>query len=348
MRRPILLALALAFVAALGPGPATAQGIDRTERIAFAPGAESATVEDRITGREVVDYLVRAGAGQPANISLASAGSVFFNLIPPGAEQWEAVFVGSRDGSQYEGVLDRSGDWTVRLYQMGQAADGGLTSNFRLEVAVAATGGGQGSAMAGVPAAPADGGPRRFEVVGVSEALNMRERPSTSAAVVARLPLGAILGNLGCAPAEGRIWCDVQPFEGGPRGYAAAEFLAPAPGAQGSAAPYGEDDSALRAGRGEFDATAPHTACSRGDAPLRDACEASVARGGGGDATVVVRFPDGVERILFFTHGAFMGTDASEASGGFDTDWSKDSQGIYRIRIEDERYAFPEALVFGG
>jgi hypothetical protein len=128
----------------------------------------------------------------------------------------------------------------------------------------------------------------------------------------------------------------------------AAEFLAPAPGAQGSAAPTGPDDSALRAGRGEFDATAPDIPCTRGGGPLRDVCELGVARGGGGDATVVITFPDGFRRALFFTHGEFVSADASEAGGGFDTEWSKDASGTYRIRVDDERYALPEAVVFGG
>ncbi len=129
---------------------------------------------------------------------------------------------------------------------------------------------------AGAPASPAEGGPRRFEVAVESGSLALRAGPGASAEVLARLARGAVLTNLGCAQTEGRVWCDVQPMRGGPRGYAAAEFLRPARGPSGDV-PVGEDDSALRAGQGAFDATGtipcaeaagqPMTACDFGVAP---------------------------------------------------------------------------------
>ena len=212
------------------------------------------------------------------------------------------------------------------------------------------TGAGAGvreNASTEVPSSPEEGGPRRWQVT-ASGGLRMHDAPSTSSPIVETLPEGAILSNLGCEAAEGRAWCDVQPFRGGPRGWVAAEYLAPAAGAQGSAAPMGMDESALRAGQGDFDATAPFTSCARDGAALEQVCDLSVARGGGGDATVVITFPDGFERMLFFTHGEFVGTDASQAGGGFDTDWSKDPTGTYQIRVDEERYAFPEVVIFGG
>ncbi len=110
------------------------------------------------------------------------------------------------------------------------------------------------SSAASVPAAPEDGGPRNWEVTGVSGALNLREQPTTAAKIITTYPPGTILDNLGCQSAEGRIWCDVQQLGGGPRGYVAAEFLNPAVSSDGSVAT-GPDDSALRAGQGKFDAT---------------------------------------------------------------------------------------------
>jgi hypothetical protein len=62
------------------------------------------------------------------------------------------------------------------------------------------------SAAAVVPAAPEDGGPRNWEVTGVSRALNLREQPSTTARIVASYAPGTILDNLGCQRAERRIW----------------------------------------------------------------------------------------------------------------------------------------------
>lgn len=413
----------------------------RTQRIQFDPGAESATIEGMITGAEIVDYVVNAREGQAANISLGSQRPTpYFNLLPPGSTG-EAVFVGSRQGNQFEGVLDRSGDWTVRVYQMGNARDAGETHRYRLEVIIAAggamaseTNGGTGIevmiadcsraardfhrswgagvdlryseprvdgtetvggeiyletrsayvacafAPGGAPmveffvdgtdhtafvtsgpdglnqsaaatdwayVAPEEGGPRRWQVT-ARGGLRMHETRSTGSPVTETLSEGAILSNLGCQSAGGRTWCDVQPFRGGTRGFVAAEFLVPAPGPQGTAPPVGEDNSALRAGQGDFDARAPYTACAREGMPMREDCEAAVARGTGGDATVVITFPDGFQRILFFTHGEFMSADASEAGGGFDTDWSKDADGTYRIRVDGEHYEVPGSIIFGG
>ena len=93
-----------------------------------------------------------------------------------------------------------------------------------------------GEAAASVPAAPEDGGPRNWEVTGLSGSLNLREEPATTARVVAGYAPGTILDNLGCRLAAGRVWCDVQKFGGGPRGFVAAEFLKPAVSPDGSVA----------------------------------------------------------------------------------------------------------------
>jgi len=336
-------ALLAALLWAEGTIGAAAQDI-RSVRVQFEQGAQSATVEGEITGREIIDYRVGARRGQVANISLgARTGSTYFNILPPGAETWEAVFVGSRDGRQFEGVLDASGDWSVRVYQMGNARDAGETHPFRLEIIIAANAGaGTGdTAYTG----PESGGPRRWQVRAGS-GLRMHDAPSVSAPVIATLADGSILSNLGCETAESRTWCDVQPFRGGARGYVAAEYLVPAPGAQGSATPMGEDDSALRAGQGAFDATGI-VPCAQSRGQPMGQCQLGVARSGGGDATVVVTRPDGTQRVLFFTHGDFTGTDASEAGAGFDTDWRKESD-LHLIRIDDERYEIPDAVIFGG
>ena len=61
-----------------------------------------------------------------------------------------------------------------------------------------------------VPAAPENGGPRNWEVIGVSRTLNLREQPSTKARIIASYAPGTILDNLGCqhdlvrCPAVGR------------------------------------------------------------------------------------------------------------------------------------------------
>ena len=48
------------------------------------------------------------------------------------------------------------------------------------------------SAAKDVPAAPEDGGPRNWQVSGVSSALNLREQPTTAAKIITTYPSGTI------------------------------------------------------------------------------------------------------------------------------------------------------------
>jgi hypothetical protein len=196
-----------------------------------------------------------------------------------------------------------------------------------------------------VPAAPEDGGPRNWRVTGVTSALALREQPSTTAPVVARYAPGTLLDNLGCQRGADRIWCDVQPLGGGPRGYVAGEFLEPALSPDGSPKT-GPDDSALRAGQGQFDATG-QVPCARHPGQPTGPCEFGVARAGGGYATVVVTHPDGRKRAIFFRMGIPIGADASEADG--EAMFSARKEGdLHFIRVGHERYEIPDAAVLGG
>jgi hypothetical protein len=196
-----------------------------------------------------------------------------------------------------------------------------------------------------VPSSPQDGGPRHFEVTGVSSGLNLREEPSTSARVILTYPSGTILANLGCRRAGGGVWCDVQKLGGGARGFVSARFLKPAVAPDGSV-PTGPDDSALRAGRGEFDATG-RVACARDRGQPMTRCEFGVARAGGGYATVVVTRPDGLKRGIYFTRGELLGADTSQADGYPPVSASKQSD-LYLISVGEERYEIPDAVIFGG
>ena len=204
-----------------------------------------------------------------------------------------------------------------------------------------------GASVMDPPAAPEDGGPRNWKVSGVSGALNLRERPSIRAGIVGTFPPGTILDNLGCQRAadEERIFCDVQPLGGGPRGYVAAEFLQPAISPDGSAAT-GPDDSALRAGQGQFDASG-RIPCSQVRGQPMSECEFGVARAGGGYATVVVTKPDGRNRAIFFRMGIPIGAGTSQADGYPEFQATRESD-LHLIRIGDERYEIPDAVVLGG
>ena len=202
-----------------------------------------------------------------------------------------------------------------------------------------------GTAAAGIPAAPEDGGPRNWEVTGVSRALNLREQPSAAAKILAGYAPGTILNNLGCQRAEGRAWCDVQQLGGGARGYVSAEFLKPAGSPDGSVAA-GPDDSALRAGQGQFDATGNIPCAQSAGQPMMQ-CEFGVARAGGGYATAVIKKPEGRTRAIFFRMGRPIGADTTEADGYPAFRATRESD-LNLIHVGNERYEIPDALVLGG
>ncbi|MEM6489074.1 MAG: SH3 domain-containing protein [Pseudomonadota bacterium] len=228
---------------------------------------------------------------------------------------------------------------------MPDSATRPIAKLFGIAVGALAASGPSVAAAQGPAAAPSDGGPRYWAVTGVSSVLNLRALPSTDGAILERLAPNTVLDNLGCDTVDGRIWCDVQPIDGGARGYVAADFLAHAVGPDGRRAT-GADTSAERAGRGEFDARGVLSCSSAAGAPMVD-CAFGVARSGGGDATVVVNQPDGPPRALFFRFGRAIGADLSEADGDKAISASKGADS-YRIRVGDERYNVPEAVVFGG
>jgi heat shock protein HslJ len=229
---------------------------------------------------------------------------------------------------------------------------GYLLKDGRLYLSLMADGGtyawepdGTASAAAGAPAAPEDGGPRNWQVVGTAGTLNLREQPSTAARVVARLQPGALLDNLGCRRVGDVFWCDVQTFGGGPRGFVSAEYLKPAISPDGSART-GPDDSALRAGQGKFDATGPLPCARYAGQPMGE-CTFGVARAGGGYATVVVTHADGRKRAIYFRMGRPIGADTSQADGYPEFRATKERD-LHLIRIGNERYEIPDAVVLGG
>jgi hypothetical protein len=107
-----------------------------TERVHFAKGASSATIEGRIQGDMTIDYVLGARKGQSMNVSMATDnGANYFNIIAPGKEN-EAMFVGSSAGNQFEGRLPASGDYKVRVYLMRSAARRDEIANDRLEMII--------------------------------------------------------------------------------------------------------------------------------------------------------------------------------------------------------------------
>jgi heat shock protein HslJ len=193
--------------------------------------------------------------------------------------------------------------------------------------------------------APKEGGPRNWQVSGITTALNLREEASLQAKVLTRLANETLLDNLGCEIADGITWCDVQEFSDGVRGYVAAKYLKPAVSPDGTVA-RGPDFSAERAGKGKFDATGTLSCAEAAGQPLRD-CDFGVARAGGGYSTVVVKKPYGGSRAIFFRMGKAIGADSSEADGYQEFSVTREND-LNRVQVGPERYEIPDAVIFGG
>jgi hypothetical protein len=123
-----------------------------TRPIHFAKGASSATVQGTIKGDQIVDYKVRAKAGQTMSVKLVTRnGANYFNVLPPGSDD-VAIFVGSTSGNEWSGALPSDGEYTVRVYLMRSAARRNESATYTLTVAV--TGAPGTAAASGLGKAP--------------------------------------------------------------------------------------------------------------------------------------------------------------------------------------------------
>lgn len=193
-------------------------------------------------------------------------------------------------------------------------------------------------------AKPSEGGARRWEVSAAAGA-RFQSSPAQEARLLDRLPQGAILSSFGCRTVADQVWCQVRPFRGGARGVVNAARLTPAIGPDG-VMPTGRDDSERRARKGAFDASGIVPCAQEMGEALGD-CEIGVSRGTGGDATIVATFlKNGFARRLSFVHGEFTSANTTMSGTGTDTDWAV-VDGIHMIRVDDQRFEIPNALVFG-
>ncbi|MGC1955539.1 MAG: hypothetical protein WA970_23780 [Gammaproteobacteria bacterium] len=76
-------------------------------------------------------------------------------------------------------------------------------------------------------------------------------------------------------------------------------------------------------------------------------CHYGVSREGGGTATVVNTRPDGSKRAIFFVDGRAYSADTSQADGYGEFRVKREGD-LNRIRVGDERYEIPDAVVYGG
>jgi hypothetical protein len=114
--------------------PAAAQS---TDRVQFAPGNDNASVEATVTGDAYRDYVLGARAGQTMGVSIIQQGQghAYFNVLPPGSSG-EAIYIGSSEGDDASVELPRDGDYTIRVYLMGDYRDSGRSVPFMLSMTI--------------------------------------------------------------------------------------------------------------------------------------------------------------------------------------------------------------------
>lgn len=228
-----LLLLAAGLGAGLAAAPAAAWE-HRETLAAFPPGASGVSQRGRIVGDQSVSHLVAVAAGRRLHVELqASNAATFFNVYPPGKGPGDEALANSGlTGpltpwiNAFDGAAPVTGLYRITVYMMRSAARRGEASDYalRLDVSGQARGGGDfADGLAGGPDAYA------VRLRDPGSFLSLRERPSTGAARLARLPAGARVRALDAVVAEGRVWRRVAAEDGGTEGWVAAEHLVEAP-----------------------------------------------------------------------------------------------------------------------
>jgi hypothetical protein len=86
--------------------------------------------------------------------------------------------------------------------------------------------------------------------------------------------------------------------------------------------------------------------CSVAKGKPTGSCQFSVTREGKGNGIVTITKPDGSTRAIFFENGKAVGADVSQAVPG---EFSAKKEGDMNvIRIGDEHYQIPDAVISGG
>jgi hypothetical protein len=112
-----------------------ADGI-RKVPVQFKKDASQASIKGHIKGRETIDYVLRAQAGQTMTVNLkTSSTAAYFNVLPSDSSD-AAIFIGQVAGGKFEGKLAKDGDYTIRVYLIPVAARRNESAKYTLTVKV--------------------------------------------------------------------------------------------------------------------------------------------------------------------------------------------------------------------
>ncbi len=145
----VLVRAALAALLLVAPAAHAADDIV-TRPVRFTKGASAATIQGALKGRQTIDYLLRAKAGQTMKVELKTPNdALYFNVLPPGSND-VAIHNGSVGGNDWSGALPQDGEYKVRVYLMRSAGRRGESAPFTLTIGLSGT-----PAAAGLGKAPA-------------------------------------------------------------------------------------------------------------------------------------------------------------------------------------------------
>ncbi len=125
-----------ALLATLSTGAWAQQSAD----VKFEPGNFGTMVSGTITGDAYFDYSLGAKAGQEmfAELQVSDTngnGVIYFNILPPDSDG-VAIYNGSIDGNTARIDLPEDGNYTIRVYLMGNDRDTGKTVGYNLDLSI--------------------------------------------------------------------------------------------------------------------------------------------------------------------------------------------------------------------
>ncbi|WP_170401111.1 hypothetical protein [Ruegeria arenilitoris] len=112
----------------------------QTADVKFEPGNYGTMVSGTVTGDEYFDYKLGASSGQEmfAELQVSDTngnGVIYFNILPPGSDG-VAIYNGSINGNTARIDLPEDGDYTIRVYLMGNDRDTGKTVGYNLDLSI--------------------------------------------------------------------------------------------------------------------------------------------------------------------------------------------------------------------
>ncbi len=130
-------ALALTLACIGFTTPANAQSVSDVK---FETGNYGTMVNGTVTGKEYFDYRLGAKAGQElfAELQVSDTngyGVIYFNVLPPGSDG-AAIYNGPINGNTARVELPEDGDYTIRVYLMGNDRDTDKTVGYNLDLSI--------------------------------------------------------------------------------------------------------------------------------------------------------------------------------------------------------------------